>query len=136
MSSHVGSPAMYRFENRLLFVVVPLYVLVVIAQISMSHFHLHPVRVWAVLCAVFMTSPVIGFMVCIGRYISEEKDEFQRTLLVQSILWGLGVSICMAVFWMVLGTYIQLPHTRFASDEFVFALVFLVSFWVNRWRYR
>jgi hypothetical protein len=133
MSPRVGSPAMYRYEDRMLFVVVPLFVLSVIMYFSLSHFHLHPTRIWAVLFAAFMSSPAVALIFSIGRYLSEEKDEFQRSLLVQSILWALGVTICADFFWMVLGTYMQIPRMK---DQFLFAMVFIVSFWVNRWRYR
>jgi hypothetical protein len=136
MSPHVGSPARYRFEDRFLFVIVPLYVLVVMMYFSLSHFHLHPTRIWAVLCAAVLSSPGIGFIFCIGLYLSEEKDEFQRALLVQSILWALGVTICVALFWFALGTFIQVPRMKFASEQFLFVMVYLVSLWVARWRYR
>jgi hypothetical protein len=127
---------MYRFENRMLFVIVPLYVLVVILGISLSHFHLHPTRIWAVLCAALLSSPGIGFIFCFGLYLSEEKDEFQRTLLVQSILWALGVTICVGFFWFALGTFFHVPQMKFASDEILFAVVYAVSSLVTRWRYR
>jgi len=136
MSPRVSSPAMYRFEDRILFVVVPSIFLTLIMLISLSHFHVHPTRVWAVLCAIFVSSPVIAYILILGLYLSEEKDEFQRALLVQSILWGLGVTACAAFFWMVLGMYIQVPHMSFVSAVFLFFLVFTVSIWVTRWRYR
>jgi hypothetical protein len=136
MDPQVGSPARYRFEDRVLFLFVPLVFLVVLLQFSLGHFHLHPTRIWAVLYAAAVSSPVIAYIFSLGLYLSEEKDEFQRALLVQSILWGVGVTACVAFFWFALGTFTHVPHLNFLSGEILFLLAFVASFWVNRWRYR
>ena len=41
---------------------------------------------WLLLPAI----PIIGIIAVVGLYLAEEKDEFQRNLLIQSMLWGLG----------------------------------------------
>jgi len=35
--------------------------------------------------------PIIGTMVVIARYLARETDEYLRSLVVRSILWGFGV---------------------------------------------
>jgi len=136
MNPHVSSPARNRFEDRLLFVFVPLVFLVLVMLFSLSYFHLHPTGICAVLYAALLSSPVIAGIFSLGLYLSEEKDEFQRALLVQAILWALGVTICVAFVWIALGTFLHVPHMNFLSGEILFVLAFAVSFWVMRWRYR
>jgi hypothetical protein len=136
MSPHVSSPARYRFEDRIAFVFVPLVLLFLVMQFSLSHFHLHPVGVLAVLCAVVGASPVIAVIFSVGLYLAEEKDEFQRSLFVQSILWGLGVTACAATFWLSLGMFIHVPQMSFFSGEFLFLAGMAISGAVSRWRYK
>ncbi len=136
MNPHVSSPARNRLEDSILFICVPLIFLFLIMQFSLSHFHLHPTRIWAVLCAALSSSPFIAFLFSFGLYLSDEKDEFQRELLVQSILWSLGVTACVAFIWLAVGMFIQVPRMNFASGVFLFGLVFVVSLWAMRWRYR
>jgi hypothetical protein len=49
--------------------------------------------------ALIAVLPIIGVMVVIARYMSAEKDEYLRHIVVQSILWGFG-------FVMVIDTYL------------------------------
>ncbi|MGB0082989.1 MAG: hypothetical protein WBP90_15800 [Terracidiphilus sp.] len=136
MSPYVSSPARYRFEDRVLFFFLPSIFLFLILRVSLDHFHLHPTGVWAVLCAAVASLPFIAVIFSVGFYLAEEKDEFQKSLFVQSILWGFGVTAGVAVLWFTLGTFIHVPRMNFVSGAVLFDLAFLVSFWVNRWRYR
>ena len=99
MERRVSSPAKYRSEDRVLFILLPLFLAVGILAFSLSYFHLHPTGILAVLCAIIVSSPMIAFTFIIGLYLAEEKDEFQRSILVQSLLWSLGVTACGAFFW-------------------------------------
>jgi predicted MFS family arabinose efflux permease len=136
MSPHVSSPARYRAEDRVLFVFAPLIFLVLVMLGALSHFHWHPAGVLAVLCAAVLASPFVAMIVIVGLYLAEEKDEFQRSLFVRSILWGFGVTACVTVFWVTLGQFIRVPSINFWSGGILFNLGFLISFWVARWRYR
>jgi hypothetical protein len=136
MSSHVSSPAKYRFEDRILFVIVPSMLLVILMKAGLDHFHLRPAGAWAVLCAAVASWPFIAYVFCAGFYLADEKDEFQRSLFVQAILWGLGVAACVAVFWFMLGTFIHVPRMNIFSGEILFVAGMVVSGAVNRWRYR
>src|SRR5579862_8594941 len=118
MGVHVSSPARYRAEDRVLFVFVSLVLLFLIMKFSLSHFYLHPAGVLAVLCAAVGAAPMIAAIFIVGLYLAEEKDEFQRSLFVQAILWGLGVAACATVFWFALGTFIHIPHMNFVLGEF------------------
>ena len=48
---------------------------------------------WSVIPAI----PVLGVVVRMGRYLREEKDEYQRLLAMQSILVGTAALLCTAL---------------------------------------
>jgi hypothetical protein len=58
----------------------------------------HPAIVLVYLLAALLTIPVIGVIVVVGRYLRRESDEFIRMMVVQSLLWGLGVTFAMDTF--------------------------------------
>jgi len=60
--------------------------------------------------ALIAVLPIIGTMIVIARYLSQETDEYMRHLVTQSILWGFGMVMVIDTF---LGYVVQsyLPHT-------------------------
>jgi hypothetical protein len=137
MERHTGNPAKYRAEDRFLFIVVPLIFLnLLTAIVGFHHFHLQPAGILAVLCAVLMASPLIGFIVIYGLYLAKEKDEFQRTLLVQAMLWGIGVTLTTTTLWGILEKFNMLPAMDVTWVLFLFFIPMSIAGAVNRWRYR
>ncbi len=137
MNHCAGSPAKYRFGDRFLFIVVPLFVLDgILGFWGFHYYHLHPAGALAVLCAALQSSPIIAFIVVIGLYLAEEKDEFQRSILVQSMLWAIGATLAVATFCGSMEKYSQGPRVDIASVQFLFFLVYIVALAANRWRYR
>ncbi len=137
MNGRVGSPAKYRFEDRFLFFIVPLFVLDGILGIWGFHYHhLHPAGALAVLCAALQSSPIIAFIVIIGLYLAEEKDEFQKSVLVQSMLWAIGATLAVTTFWGSMEKYSRVPPMDIAWVQFLFCAVMIIAIAANRWRYR
>ncbi len=137
MNRRVGSPAKYRFEDRFLFFIVPLFVLDGILGFWGFHYHhLHPAGALAVLCATLQSSPIIAFILIIGLYLAEEKDEFQKSVLVQSMLWGVGVTLAVTTFWGSMEKYSQVPHMDISWVQLLFCAVLIIAIAANRWRYR
>lgn len=54
--------------------------------------------------------PVIGVIAAMGLYIAEETDEFLRMVLVQSMLWGIGVTLGFSTAWGFLENVGVIPH--------------------------
>jgi hypothetical protein len=50
------------------------------------------------LMALLPTIPVIGIITVVGRYLARETDEFIRALVVQSVLWGLGITFAVDTY--------------------------------------
>ncbi|MGD1107902.1 MAG: hypothetical protein ABR865_12725 [Terracidiphilus sp.] len=137
MNRRVGSPAKYRFEDRFLFFIVPLFVLDGVLGFWGFHYHhLHPAGALAVVCAALQSSPIIAFIVIIALYLAEENDEFQKSILVQSMLWAIGVTLAVATFCGSMEKYSQGPRVDIASVQFLFFIVMIIAIGANRWRYR
>ena len=59
----------------------------------------HPAGAGAYLLAVLPALPIVGVIVVVGLYLVEEKDEFQRTILVQSMLCSIGATLSITTVW-------------------------------------
>ena len=42
---------------------------------------------------LFSVLPMIAIMLVIGRYLAGENDEFVRSLVIRSLLWGFGAAM-------------------------------------------
>ncbi len=59
----------------------------------------HPTGALAYLLAILPALPIIGRIVVVGLYLAEEKDEFQRTLFIQVMIWGIGATLSLTTAW-------------------------------------
>ena len=53
--------------------------------------------------------PIVAMIVIVGLYLKEEKDEFQRDLVIQSLLWGAGGTLGVTSFWSFLHIFGRVP---------------------------
>jgi hypothetical protein len=137
MQRRAGSPARKRFEDRFLFIIVPLIVLdAVLGFWGFRYHHLQPAGALAYLCAVMQSIPFVGFIVVLGIYLGEEKDEFLKSLHVQSLLWGIGATLAVTTFWGSMEKFTQVQHMDVAMVQFLFGIAYLIALAVNAWRYR
>lgn len=121
MERRVGSPARYRFDDRFLFIIVPLYLLdAVLGGWAFHYRHLHPAGALVYVCAALQSMPLIAFMVVLGLYLAEETDEFMRAFWVQSLLWGTGAVLAATTFWGAMEKYGQPAHVGMGMVQFVF----------------
>lgn len=70
----------------------------------------HPHGPLAYVLAVLPAIAIIGSIVAVGFYLAEEKDEFQRNLLIQALLWGLGGVMAVTSVWSMLELFTHIPH--------------------------
>ncbi len=70
----------------------------------------HPHGVIAYMVAVLPALPIIGALFYTGVYLSEEKDEFQRNMLVQSLLGGIGGTLALTTAWGYLEDFAKIQH--------------------------
>jgi hypothetical protein len=81
-----------------------------VAGFSFKYGHLTGPAAWAV--ATMAALPVVGALVGTGIYLREEKDEFQRNMLVQAMLFGMGGTLAATTIWGYLEDFAHAPHLR------------------------
>jgi hypothetical protein len=64
----------------------------------------------AYVVAVLPAFPIMGMLVVTGLYLAEERDDFQRDLLVQSLLGGIGLTLATTTAWGYLEDFVHAPH--------------------------
>jgi hypothetical protein len=72
--------------------------------------HLHPTGLVVYLLAVLPALPLVGTLAIVGLYIAEESDEFERSIIVESMLWGLGGALSVSTIWGFLEDSAKAPH--------------------------
>ena len=100
--------AMRRYTVRFL-AVMSLYALFLVGTVW-SFVHLHPTGLPAYLLAILPSLPIIGALVVVGLYVSEEKDEFLRSVFLQSMIWSIGATLTVTTVWGFLENFVQVPH--------------------------
>ena len=98
--------------------------------------HLHPTGLLVYLLAVLPALPLIGSLAIVGLYIAEESDEFERSILIQSMLWGFGGALSISTIWGFLGEFAKAPPVS-AFYVYLFFWIFMgISQPFIRMRYR
>jgi len=98
--------------------------------------HLHPTGLVVYLLAILPALPLVGSLAVVGLYIAEESDEFERSILVQSLLWGLGGALAFGTIWGSLEDFANAPHLS-TYYVFLFFWIFMgISQPFIRMRYR
>jgi len=64
----------------------------------------------AYVVAVLPTLPILWMLIETGKYLNDEKDEFQRNLLVQSLLGGIGGTLAVTTVWGYLEDFARAPR--------------------------
>jgi xanthosine utilization system XapX-like protein len=108
MTCKTNNPAVRQFLYR--FVATMLVYAGCIVVAVWSFVHQHPTGVLAYLLAVLPALPIIAMLALFGLYLREEKDEFQRTVLIESMLWSIGATLAVTTVWGFLENFVQVPH--------------------------
>ena len=106
-----------RYNRRL--AITMLFYLAFMFLAQWSFHHLHPTGFIVYLLAVLPALPLVASLAVVGLYIADETDEFERSILVQSILWGLGATLSVATVWGFLEDFARARHL---SSFYIFVL--------------
>lgn len=117
--------------------IVAMVFYVVFLFVSIRAFrHGHPQGLLAYVLALLPALPVVSLLGVVGLYLGEEKDEFQRNLFVQSLVWGIGATLAVTTSWGFLELFLAVPHL----DLYLVFAVFWVAVGISspflRLRYR
>ncbi len=63
----------------------------------------------ALALAMVPSIPILGIIAIVALYLKEEKDEFQRELFIQSLLWGAGSTLALTSFWSFVHLFAHFP---------------------------
>lgn len=102
-----SSPAARRYHKRFMPVMGAYVALVLGVSWAFNTKDLTGVAAWAL--AVAPAVPLLGVIWAMGQYLREETDEFQRSVLIESILWGLGLTMAGLSIWGFLEIYVEAP---------------------------
>jgi hypothetical protein len=79
---------------------------------------------------------VIGLLASVGLYLKEERDEFQRAIHVQAILWATGLTLGIATTWGFLQDFTDLPKAPLYLIFALFCVVWAFALPMVRRRYQ
>jgi hypothetical protein len=134
MLCSIKSPAHYRYVVRM-WVAAAFCILFAFASAFAFRFgHVHGVLAYAM--AVLPSIPIVAALIWTGMYLDEEKDEFQRNLLIQCLLAGMGATLALTTIWGYLENFGQAPHMPLTFVYAIFWVATAVSNPVIRLRYR
>ncbi|MGA3370244.1 MAG: hypothetical protein ABSC48_00615 [Terracidiphilus sp.] len=108
MNCTTNNPAARRYMRRFA-VTMLLYVLFLVLAVWVF-VHRHPTGVLAYALAVLPALPAIGLLAVFGLYLAEEKDDFQRFIGVQAMLWGIGGTLAVTTIWGFLENFVHIRH--------------------------
>jgi hypothetical protein len=100
--------AQRRYMSRF-WVMMALYVFSLL-PITWLFKHHPPAGVLAYVLAALPSFPIIGLLIVIGLYTAEEKDEFERSIIMESQLWGMGATLAITSFWGFVEMFMPVAH--------------------------
>jgi hypothetical protein len=134
MSANARSPAMRRYQRRF-WPLMAAYVVLIIG-VSWMIKHSPPPGAWRYLAAAAPALPLVGVIAVFGLYLREIADEFRRAVIVQSMLWALGLVLAFSTVWGFLEMLADAPHLQ---PWWIFPIYCVgqgVAEHIIRWRYR
>jgi MFS family permease len=130
----LSNPAQSRYFVRMLVAAGLCIVFSALAAVGFKFGHLTGPLAWLV--ATVAALPIVGALVGTGAYLREETDEFQRNVLIQSLLGGIGGTLAAATIWGYLEDFVQAPHLRLIFLYPMFWLFVVLSMPLVLRRYR
>lgn len=134
MSRQTANPAIRRYLARFL-TAMALYVVFLIAAV-LAFPRYHPTGAAAYALAILPALPIIGVIAVVGLYLAEEKDEFQRAVLIQGMIWGIGATLAATTAWGFLEVFSLAPHAPLYLIFPLFCACAAVSCGLLKRRYR
>jgi hypothetical protein len=123
-----------RFQLRFLVLMAAYFVLLFAVDFLLKSYSLPaPLKVLAALAPAV---PMVGVIVALGVYLTEETDEFRRMQLTQAMLWGLGLTLTVTTTWGFLEDLADAPHLALTWIFPIFCVGMGVAQHLIRRRYR
>ena len=116
-----------------------MYLLMTIAVVNLTHYfgniqHLSRAAVYGLSGVAAL--PIVGIMLTVSTYLRREGDEYVRMLVVQSLLWGLGVTMVANTSFGVLSDYFDSHGLLPVLNIDLFCITAMLAMRVQLWRSR
>lgn len=98
-----SNPAKRRYMRSTVGVMASYVGLTMSSKIMVTRWH--PQGWHLYLAAALPTIPILCLAYVVGRYLRDEKDEYQRDVVIRGMLWGAAVALSMTVFSGFLHAY-------------------------------
>jgi hypothetical protein len=121
---------MYRFLATML-----LYAMFLIASVW-AFVHFRPTGALAWVLATLPGLTIVGQIVVFGMYLAEEKDEFVRTLQMQSMVLGIGATLAVTTVWGFLEAFVHVRHLDLILVYPLYCALAGISYGLVRLRYK
>ncbi len=94
----------------------------------------HPTGAFAWLLAIVPALPFLGTIAIISRYITGEKDEFIRALVLLALLQGAVITLIITVVYSFLQNFLDIkgPPAMFYVDIFLIVSLFALRYHLRR----
>jgi len=83
----------------------------------------HPQGIEVYFLAALPALCILGMLIVMAIYLRDEKDEFQRMLIVRSLLWATFATLALSAYNDLLISY-ESPHTLPPFSQFI-------AFWIT-----
>ena len=130
----MNNPAVRRYLWRFLATMLLYIAFLVLAVWIFVHYH--PAGPLAWLLAFLPALGIIAQIAAFGMYLSEEKDEFMRTVQMQSMVGGIGATLAATTIWGYMEKYVHAPHLDLIWLYLIFWGFAGISYGVVKLRYR
>ncbi|MGA2217283.1 MAG: hypothetical protein ABSG51_04305 [Terracidiphilus sp.] len=129
-----SNPAVRRYVIRCWVSGALVAVLSISAALAFRLAHLTGVPAYC--AAILPALPILWILFSTGAFLAEEKDEFQRNLMVQCLLGGTGGTLAVTTIWAYLEDFASAPRLDLVWVYPIFWLFVLVSYPFVWRRYR
>jgi len=134
MFCSMKNPVQRRYVIRCWIGALLVVLLTLVAALSFRVAHLRGPLMYPM--ATLPALPIIWVLIETGRYLAEEKDEFQRNVLVQCLLGGIGGTLALTTVWGNLEHFAQVPHLDLILIYAIFWFFAALTYPVVYRRYR
>ncbi len=130
-------PANRAQRRYILRLAVAMALYIITTSIAVRTFrHLPHTGALAYLVAILPAIPILAVLFIVVLYLSEEKDEFERAITVQSMLVAIGGTLACTTVWGFLEVFAGVHHLPAYQDFTIFWVFTGVATPLIRRRYR
>ena len=128
------TPARRRYEVRVM-TSMAVYVVALLSDVWLFKHH-PPQSLAKYFLAILPALPLVAVVLHLGVYLAEETDEYQRSLMVEAILWGTGGTLVIASVWGFLENLAGVTHVEAYWGVVIWLFLFGLARCFRPWRRR